>query len=162
MISPRRMGHFACQRRSRTLSRAAWPCQSTATTISKLSFISYAYRDRTFSGKSGASENTGQRETKFGLEAVLAVRSFSQGCPQMLGIFAALFSGREIFPRAKWRKRRDSHSLHICFLYQRFTLTQKYFLTNPVTIRPILQMILRHRGDTTGGYARRRRWPRSR
>lgn len=48
----------------------------------------------------------GQREAKFGPAAVPAVRSFSQRSPQILGIFAALFSGREICPRAKWRRER--------------------------------------------------------
>jgi hypothetical protein len=62
---------------------------------------------RTFSGQSGALENLALRETKFVPHPISAVRSFSQRSPQILGIFAAMFSEREICPRAKWR--RESH-----------------------------------------------------
>ena len=48
----------------------------------------------------------GPRETKFGPPAISAVRSFSNKSPQILGIFEAPTSGREICLRAKWRRER--------------------------------------------------------
>ena len=64
------------------------------------------YRRRTFPAQSGALENIGRRETKFGLATIPAVRSFSRRSPQILGIFAAEIWGREICLRAKWRSER--------------------------------------------------------
>ena len=55
-------------------------------------------------------ENTGQRETKICSPAISAVRSFSRGNLQILGIFGAQNSRREICRRAKWRLKRDSNS----------------------------------------------------
>ena len=48
----------------------------------------------------------GPRETKFGLMSNPTVRSFSQESPQLLGIFDAAISGREICPGAEWRRER--------------------------------------------------------
>ena len=48
----------------------------------------------------------GLRETKIGPAAIAAVRSFSQGSPQIQGIFEAQISERDICPRAKWRRER--------------------------------------------------------
>jgi len=64
------------------------------------------YRRRTIFGQSGALENIWQRETKIDRPAIPAVGSFSQRSPQILGIFNAGISGRELCPRAKWRRRR--------------------------------------------------------
>ena len=68
--------------------------------------ISLAYEFRTEFRQSGALENAGPRETKFSLMTNPAVRSFSRGSPQILGIFDAQKSRREICPRVKWRRRR--------------------------------------------------------
>ena len=80
--------------------------QSTAEIRQKNHLFSITCGRRTVSAQSGALENIGLRETKFGLPAKLAVRSFSQRSPQILGIFEALNSGREICLRARWRRER--------------------------------------------------------
>ncbi len=63
-----------------------------------------------FFGQSGAQENVGLRETKFGLATIPVVRSFAQRSLQILGIFSPGISDREICPRAKWRMRGYSNS----------------------------------------------------
>jgi hypothetical protein len=73
--------------------------QSTATSLRENHAISIIYYLRTFSGQSGALENKGPGETKFGLAAVSEVRSFSQGSPQILGIFDAGISGERFAHR---------------------------------------------------------------
>ena len=64
------------------------------------------YRHRTFPAQSGGLENIGQRETKNDRPAIPAVRSFSRGSLQILGILGAQLSDRELCPRAKWRRER--------------------------------------------------------
>ena len=64
------------------------------------------YRHRTFPAQSGGLENIGQRETKIDRPAIPAVRSFSRGSPQILGILGAQKSRRELPRRVKWRRRR--------------------------------------------------------
>jgi hypothetical protein len=93
--------------RARALSHTALPYKRTATTIAKLCFTSDTYCRHTFPAQSRALENTGRRETKFGLATIPAVRSFSRRSPQILGIFADGISGREICPVAEWRRERD-------------------------------------------------------
>jgi hypothetical protein len=51
-------------------------------------------------------ENIGLREIKIDPAAIPAVRSFSRGSPQILGILGAQLSERELCPRAKWRRER--------------------------------------------------------
>jgi hypothetical protein len=51
-------------------------------------------------------ENIRLREAKFGLAAIPAVRSFSQRSPQILEIFVAQISGRELCLGAKWRREQ--------------------------------------------------------
>ncbi len=82
--------------------------QSTAVSRQENYYISMAYRRRTFFGQSGALENVGLRERESGPTGVSEVRSFSQRSPQILGIFAARVSGREICLRAEWRTTRYS------------------------------------------------------
>jgi hypothetical protein len=89
-----------------SLSRTERKMQSAAVCPQENCDILNAYRRRTFSAQSGAFEKLGPRETKFGHMANPTVRSFSQRSPQILGIFEAQFSGRDICPRAKWRRER--------------------------------------------------------
>jgi len=74
--------------------------QITTTDLKNYRFNPDTYRRRTKCRQSGALENVRPRETKITPPAVSAVRSFAQRSPQILGIFGAGISGREICPRA--------------------------------------------------------------
>jgi hypothetical protein len=99
-------GHHLSKFDLRPARPAACPNQSTVADLRNNAFFSITYYRRTFSGQSGALENVGLRETKIGLAAIAAVRSYSQRSPQILGILDAEISAREICPRAKWRRER--------------------------------------------------------
>ncbi len=99
-------GHHLSKFDLRSVRPAVWLHQSTATDPRNHPDFSITYCRRTVFGQSGALENVGPRETKSDPPAVSAVRSFARRSPQILGVFDAGISGREICPRAKWRRER--------------------------------------------------------